>query len=932
MLGQQFLAATRWMRRRFELTKQPLRTNRGHRLVIETLEGRAVLSADVAITEFMASNGRTLLDGDGNSSDWIEIHNAGDTGLDLIGYHLTDEPRKPRKWSFPSVELAPGQYLVVFASGQDSENYVDGERNFHTNFKLSTDGEYVALVAPKGAVVSEYGSYTTTYPKQLRDVSYGIGTVESGDAEPRLGYMVTPTPGKPNVGNEQVFAGFVRDIQLSVNPGFHDGPFKLELTSDTPHATIRYTTDGSSPSDTHGTIYSGQFTISHTTILRTAAFKRGYISTKVNTHSYIFLDDVLEQNGKAMPTSWGTHQGTWGNVGPPYVSLFGTPVQPNYDMDPEVVNDPRYRHTLKNDLRSIRTLSLVLDPADLWSEETGIYSYPLQRGVDWERPGSIELFDTEGNLDLQIDAGVRIHGGMGRNPEHTNKHSFRLLFKNEYGPSKLEYPLFGENATDEFDSIVLRANTNESWALDGSTMATFVQDRWAAETQLEMGWVAPHGNWVHLYLNGLYWGLYNPTERLDAAFAANYFGGQKEQYDVIAYGQIKEGDKQAWNELFYLIRQRQIDYDAVQEVLDVPAFIDYMLINHLAGNTDWPHNNWYASRRREPGAKWYFHSWDAEHSWRDINENRVTPRQFLGKGNAGEIYAKLLDKVEQFRVDFADRIHRHFFNGGLLTPEANVRRLDRLTAAIDRAVVGESARWGDGKWDETEPPRTRDDHWLPRLKDLKTSYFPARSDIVLQQYREVGLYPDVDAPEFNQVSATVSGPFAVGIRTFGNHGTVYYTTDGTDPRLPDGGVNQQALVYHGGRISIRGGTQLKARVLDAGTWSALNEATFALNDQAPHTAQPGDANRDGAFDHFDIVRVLQEGNYRTGQSSDWSRGDWNNDGAFDALDIVAALQTGNYLLGPYITPYTGETLTFPKDADDTDTQRLDSLYAALLGF
>ena len=131
-------------------------------LLLEPLEQRQLLAAQPLITEFMASNRGTLNDGDGNSSDWIEIHNAGDAAVDLAGYRLTDDADQLDKWVLPSVELEPGGFLVVFASGQPTANYVDAGGYLHTDFKLGADGEYLALVAPDGSVVSQFGAARRT--------------------------------------------------------------------------------------------------------------------------------------------------------------------------------------------------------------------------------------------------------------------------------------------------------------------------------------------------------------------------------------------------------------------------------------------------------------------------------------------------------------------------------------------------------------------------------------------------------------------------------------------------------------------------------------------------------------------------------------------------------------------------------------------------
>lgn len=144
---------------------------RGMRL--EMFEHRQLLA--VVISEFVASNQAWIEDGDGNSSDWIEIHNAGQDAVDLAGYRLTDSfDDLKKRWSLPQVILQPDEYLVVFVSGQESADYVDAQGNVHANFSLKRGGEYLPLVDPGGTIVSEFGAAGRDYPEQLPNVSYGV--------------------------------------------------------------------------------------------------------------------------------------------------------------------------------------------------------------------------------------------------------------------------------------------------------------------------------------------------------------------------------------------------------------------------------------------------------------------------------------------------------------------------------------------------------------------------------------------------------------------------------------------------------------------------------------------------------------------------------------------------------------------------------------
>ncbi|MFT7642870.1 MAG: hypothetical protein ACI9G1_004629, partial [Pirellulaceae bacterium] len=150
--------------------KRQLRNRRQNRLLqLELLEPRVVLAP--IISEFMADNDSSLEDGDGAYSDWIELHNPDSTPVNMIGWHLTDDSQSLTKWAFPDVTIEAGGYLVVFASGQATSPYVDGGGFLHTNFSLSADGEYLALVENDGqTIASEFNNY----PRQIADASFGI--------------------------------------------------------------------------------------------------------------------------------------------------------------------------------------------------------------------------------------------------------------------------------------------------------------------------------------------------------------------------------------------------------------------------------------------------------------------------------------------------------------------------------------------------------------------------------------------------------------------------------------------------------------------------------------------------------------------------------------------------------------------------------------
>ena len=134
----------------------------------EALEARVVLDARLLITELVASNDQGLEDENGDASDWIEIHNAGDAPANLDGWHLTDDDDRMTKWTFPAVTIEPDDYLVVFASGKDR---IDPAQPLHTNFQLDADGEYLVLVQPDGRSVAS--GFAPGFPPQSTDDGYG---------------------------------------------------------------------------------------------------------------------------------------------------------------------------------------------------------------------------------------------------------------------------------------------------------------------------------------------------------------------------------------------------------------------------------------------------------------------------------------------------------------------------------------------------------------------------------------------------------------------------------------------------------------------------------------------------------------------------------------------------------------------------------------
>jgi hypothetical protein len=665
-------------------------------------------------------------------------------------------------------------------------------------------------------------------------------------------FFPTPTPGALN-GNSS-FAGFVADTQFSHDRGFYDTNFWCVITSATPGALIRYTRDGSWPTTNSGTLYTGPILITNTTTLRAMAYKSGLLPTDVDTHTYVFVNDVVRQSpaGQAPAAGWPTGSSGAGQI---Y----------DYGMDPDIVNSPVWGATIREDLKSLPSFSIVMSLPDLFDNSTGIYANPGGDERTWERPCSLELLHPDGTPGFQINCGVRIRGGYSRSGNNP-KHAFRFFFRQEYGAASLNYPLFGDRGARTFDKIDLRTFQNYCWAFNGDSRMIGLRDQMSRDLQLAMGQPAERGNFCHLYLNGQYWGLFNTDERPEASYGETYFGGRADDYDTIKVDpdlgysiEATDGNSDAWYQLWTFAASpgfaADADYFRVQglnvdgtvnpaypNLLDVDNLIDYMLVIIWGQNLDAPisaflsnnsPNNYFALRNRTGlygGFRFFAH--DAEHTllMDQLNTDRTGPYPAgdpaqgsdFSKSNPQYLWQRLSLNAE-FRLRVADRIQRHFFNGGPLSTNGARALFMTRSNEIYRAMVCESARWGDAK---VTTPFTRDT-WLAEMRNIGGAYLNQRPGIVLNQLRNKGLFPTISAPLFSRYGGYVSNGFNLYLTNQNGSGTIYYTLNGTDPRRRGGSLNPAALAYTAGApLPINFQTTVRARVLSGTTWSALSEATF----------------------------------------------------------------------------------------------------------
>jgi hypothetical protein len=423
-------------------------------------------------------------------------------------------------------------------------------------------------------------------------------------------------------------------------------------------------------------------------------------------------------------------------------------------------------------LQSLPSLSISAAPDDLFSTNTGIYLHPTERGHSWERAATIEFHPSGTNLPgFRAACGLRIHGGMSRLPDESPKHSFSLRFKGRYGTGPLSFPLFAqparfqnapppqnsetstpppaaaENAPIRFTELVLRSGGNDSWLFSEGkrrARATYIRDEWMRRSLGDLGHPASRGRFVHLYLNGIYWGVYNLCEVPGASEPNTASTVPPTSFDLLKANKVESGNSTIWDQLIAQANagvSGKPQFQQLSAQIDIAELIDFLLLNFYAGNDDWDHtSNWYALRPRTPEGRFWLQVWDGESILSEPEANTLA----LDDDNSPQRLFHALGQNPEFRALFADRAKQLLNSGGPLSPSQSAARFQALAQTIAPALPAEAARWGGYRKDvhpyKTGPfeSYTVESHWQPETNRLVQDYFPQRGRILLTQLRELG--------------------------------------------------------------------------------------------------------------------------------------------------------------------------------------------------
>jgi hypothetical protein len=749
----------------------------------------SVLPPRVRITEIQANEMGGVPDEGSVLREWIEIYNELPQYVDLSGWALSNDQKDPGQWKFPPTTLAPGEFLVILADGLGISPA--GSKLLHTTFSISSEGEWVGLFRPGFSVVES----ELKFPRQFPGVSYGQG-VDGG-----LGYLKVPTPGAANgarTGGGENPVGFSRDH------GFFTETFTVELTAALPESVIRYTLDGTAPTASTGSLYEGPITVTPNTsgivrgtrVVRAIAVHSAAAYSPVGTRTYLFVNGV---------------------TGPATDGIVG-----QTRLLPSITKHATYGPLLDDAFLALPAVSVVMGTGPSTTE----------------RLASVELLDPENREPgFQIDCGV---AATGTTSLGSPKLSMSARFRTKYGPAKLRYPVFARGsrfsagAATEFNELRLRSHSHDTFywlgtkenppvpygspSVTRSGDAQLARNPWIDEMQLAMGQPGKHGRQVHLFLNGSYHGIYHIHEHPDEDFMASYYPGPREDFHFSggATTGSDHGRGDHWRVAWSSLKSSLNNYPQAKRWIDITNLCDSMVLSFYAGNDwDWSaQHNWAAAgpRLADRGG-WKFFQQDSDITLQDVAADCTD--QDVPDG----IFTALM-RQSDFRVLFRDRLYRHCFGDGVLTPARASAAYNSWMEELRLPIVAETARWQPSS-SVAALPWDRDQEWANEWRYLRETFFPARTARLIQQIRKRSGWWPADPP----ILSASPGPVPAGQRVGFTSpvGKVYFTIDGSDPRVSGGGIAAGVLTQP---VAIDRPMLLRARVYTGTDWSAIVESYF----------------------------------------------------------------------------------------------------------
>ena len=705
----------------------------------------------VYISEFLAENHHTLQDSDGDYSGWIELYNGSSDTVDLSGWYLSDNPTNLTKWRFPGVGILPGNYLVVFASGKGRTN---NSAQLHTNFRLSQAGGYLALTGPDTTIVSKFAA---PYPSQSPDVSYGRAR-----GEPDIcGYFSQPTPGKPN---ESSGPGFAPKVVFSRPSGSFMDPFALELTCQSSNAVIRYTLDGKLPSRS-SPAYHAPISLTNSTCVRARIYQDGLLPGPPQSQTYLLLAANVQRFNSTLPLlvmdTFGWDRATSSRSSFVQLSFF-EPINGKTSLTNPTSQVTRGGfHVRGSTSAGMPQTGFAMQFLDEFNHEQHLSALGLPADSDWVLYAPTE-FDP-----------IMIHNPfihqLGRDMGHYSPRTrfLEVFLVRHAGPITARdyhgiYVLEEKIKVGKHRVAIDRLGPDDLKTPDVTGGYLFKFDRlgpgengfWAAGAS--MVYVEPKEPVIDL-----------PQRAPQRRYIKSYF----DEFDHALHGPN-------WKD----------PVEGYRSYIDVDSWIDFHVLEVLSGNVDALTFSTYFYKPR--GGKITFGPhWDFDRALGSIDDRDAYPRRWnTGRFFHAPWWTRLFSDVDfwQLWVDRWQDLRRTTFSESHL-----FGLIDRLTDEVREAQPREVKRW------DLEP---RGGTYQSEIDWMK-NWLSQRIDFIDEQL--------VQPPALSHGGGRVDSGFQLSL-TGPSNATIYYTLDGSDPRLAQGAISSNAVVYNG-PIAIQGDAHIVAR-------------------------------------------------------------------------------------------------------------------------
>jgi hypothetical protein len=514
----------------------------------------------------------------------------------------------------------------------------------HANFKLNPEGGVLYLLNNSAQVID-----SVRYPAQFRNISYGRKT----DSENLWVFFETYSP-KASNNNKFWSAKRCGNPVFTPTGGFYSSTINVKFENPAQGDTIYYTRNGAEPTRTNSTRYTpgNSISVTSTTVLRAKCFSAGKLSGDIITASYF----INERN-------------------------FKLPV-----------------------------VSIVTEQKNLTDNTIGIYvqgtngitgngmSTPANWNQDWDRPANFELFDSTRTPRLNQELDIKIAGGWTR---MNGQKSLKINSRKKYYENKLNYDFFKATKPNmKYRSILLRNSGNDfdhSMLRDGF-MQSLVMKR------MNLDYIAYEP--AVCFMNGVYYGIQNLRERTDEDFVYSNYGYDQE--DIFIVEAMDMATDPEYLKLTNFISTNDITqsdvYNQVCEMMDMDNFMDYFLSEIYLRNTDWPHNNIKAWKKKDRG-KWRWILYDTDFGYNlwnnDYTHNTLTWAlgEQSGTNPANNPWSTIMFKRlvlnETFRKRFIDKFAIQI-SCTFQVNRANAI-LDSLAAKIATEIVYHKAKWGSAR-------------------------------------------------------------------------------------------------------------------------------------------------------------------------------------------------------------------------------------------